>query len=53
MPVQKVDGGYRWGTKGKIYRGKDAKEKAARQGRAIKANQQKGIKKNANKADKK
>jgi hypothetical protein len=41
MPVRKVNGGYRWGTRGKIYRGKGAKKKAARQGRAIKANQNK------------
>lgn len=36
MPVRKVKGGYRWGSKGKIYK---SKAKAARQGRAIKANQ--------------
>lgn len=34
MPVRKVSGGYRWGNRGKIYRGKGAKAKAARQGRA-------------------
>jgi len=34
MPVQKVSGGYRWGSHGKIYRGKGAKAKAERQGRA-------------------
>lgn len=39
MPVQQVGDGYRWGESGKIYRGKDAKAKAARQGRAIKASQ--------------
>jgi hypothetical protein len=36
MPVRKVKGGYRYGTKGKVYR---SKAKAARQGRAIKASQ--------------
>ena len=40
MPVRRTPGGgYRYGTKGKTYYGKDAKAKAARQGRAIKANQ--------------
>lgn len=39
MPVHKVKGGYRWGTHGKIYRGKGARAKAARQGGAIKASQ--------------
>ncbi len=38
MPIRKVKGGYRWGSKGKIYRGKGAKAKAARQGRAAHAN---------------
>jgi len=36
MPVRKVKGGYRYGSKGKVYR---SKKKAARQGRAIKASQ--------------
>lgn len=36
MPTRKVPGGYRWGTKGKIYR---SKAKADKQGRAIKASQ--------------
>ena len=36
MPVRKVKGGYRWGSKGKVYK---SKAKAAKQGRAIKANQ--------------
>lgn len=35
MPVQKAKGGYRWGKSGKVYRGKGAKAKAAKQGRAI------------------
>lgn len=37
MPVRRVKGGYRYGSKGKLYRGKGAKAKAARQGRAIEA----------------
>lgn len=41
MPVRKVKGGYRYGTKGKLYKGRGAKAKAARQGRAIKASQSK------------
>jgi hypothetical protein len=40
-PVRRVKGGYRWGKSGKVYRGKGAKAKAARQGRAIKANKKK------------
>ena len=39
MPVQKSSGGYKYGSKGKVYRGKGAKAKAAKQGRAIKASQ--------------
>lgn len=42
MPVRKVKGGYRWGSKGKIYK---SKAKAARQGRAIKASQNRRRKK--------
>jgi hypothetical protein len=38
MPVRKVKGGYRWGSKGKTY---PQKSKAAKQGRAIHANQAK------------
>lgn len=34
MPVRRVGGGYRWGKSGKTYRGKGAKAKAAKQGRA-------------------
>lgn len=38
MPVRRTKGGgYKYGTKGKTYRGKGAKAKAARQGRAIQA----------------
>lgn len=36
MPVHKVKGGYKWGTKGKVYK---SKAKAQKQGRAIKASQ--------------
>ncbi len=39
MPVRKTSGGYRYGASGKLYKGKGAKAKAARQGRAIKASQ--------------
>jgi hypothetical protein len=39
MPVRKSGGGYKWGSSGKVYRGKGAKAKAARQGRAVKASQ--------------
>jgi hypothetical protein len=39
MPVQKAGGGYRWGSSGKVYTGKGAKARAARQGRAVKASQ--------------
>ena len=40
MPVRKVaKGGYQWGKSGKVYHGKGAKKKAAKQGRAIKASQ--------------
>ena len=42
MPVQKVmkngKTGYRWGKTGKVYTGKDAKQRATKQGKAIKAN---------------
>lgn len=38
MPVQKVKGGYRYGKTGKVYK---SRRKAERQGRAIKANQNK------------
>lgn len=37
MPVKKSGGGYKYGDKGKTYRGKGAKSKAKRQGRAIHA----------------
>ena len=38
MPVRKVKGGYRYGTKGKVYK---SKIKAQKQGRAIRASQHK------------
>ena len=38
MPVRKVKGGYRWGTKGKVYK---SKAKAQKQGRAIQAQKKK------------
>jgi len=45
MPVKSCTkngkSGKKWGNKGKCYTGKNAKSKAARQGRAIKANQNK------------
>jgi len=38
MPVHNLGGGkYRWGGHGKVYSGKGAKAKAARQGRAAHA----------------
>ena len=37
MPVHKTkDGGYQWGTTGKVYYGANAKKKAEEQGYAIK-----------------
>ena len=41
MPVRKVKGGYQYGSSGKVYHGKGAKSRAKKQGRAIKANQNK------------
>ena len=38
MPVKKYRGGFKYGSKGKVYRGKDAKTKAKKQGQAIEAN---------------
>ena len=47
MPVQRCTengkSGYRWGSKGKCYTGPDAKQKAAKQGRAIETNKSKGL----------
>lgn len=39
MPVRKVKGGHRYGKKGKLYRGKGARQKAEKQGMAIRASQ--------------
>jgi hypothetical protein len=39
MPVRRVRGGFKWGKSGKLYKGKGAKAKAAKQGRAVKASQ--------------
>ncbi len=44
MPVRKVKGGYKWGSKGKTYKGPGAKKKAAKQGRAAYANGYRGKK---------
>jgi len=46
MPVHKTkSGGYQWGKTGKVYYGSGAKEKATKQGIAIKISQEKGKKK--------
>jgi hypothetical protein len=46
MPIRKTKGGaYKYGTKGKAYKGKGARSKAEKQGRAIKASQAKKKKK--------
>lgn len=42
MPVNKVNGGYKFGKSGKPYKGKGAKRKAREQTRAIYANRYKG-----------
>lgn len=42
MPVHKKGGGYQWGGHGTVYRGKGAKAKALRQGRAAYAGGYKG-----------
>ncbi len=42
MPTKKVKGGYKWGSKGKVYKNKADADK---QGRAIKASQSKKKKK--------
>lgn len=34
MPIRKAKGGYKWGSRGKVYRGRGGKAKAARQARA-------------------
>jgi hypothetical protein len=36
MPLQRCEGsGWRWGQKGKCYKGKDAKKRAIKQGLAV------------------
>lgn len=40
-PVRKVKGGYKYGGKGKVYKGKGGKKKAQKQGRAIQASKRK------------
>ena len=37
MPIRKTGGGYKYGSRGKLYKGKGARAKAAKQGRAIEA----------------
>jgi len=37
MPIHEEDGGYQWGGHGKVYRGKGAKVKAAKQAAAAHA----------------
>lgn len=41
MPVQPCSGGHKYSTKGKCYKGKESRAKAARQGRAIEASKAK------------
>jgi len=43
MPVYKVQGGYRWGEHGKVYK---HREDAVKQGRAIQADKAKRKKRN-------
>lgn len=42
MPVHKKAGGFQWGSKGKVYKGKGAAAKAAKQGRAAYAHGYRG-----------
>jgi hypothetical protein len=37
MPLERAGGGWRWGKRGKVYRGLAARGRALRQGRAIEA----------------
>jgi hypothetical protein len=37
MPIRKVKGGYQWGWHGKVYRGRGARKKAAKQAAAAHA----------------
>ena len=45
MPVKKSKGGYQYGDSGKVYKGKGAKKKAGKQGRAIQASKRARAKK--------
>ena len=42
MPVHSNGSGFQWGSHGKVYKGKGAKEKAAKQGAAAFANGYRG-----------
>jgi len=42
MPVHRKNGGYQWGSHGKVYRGIGARKRAAAQGRAAYASGYKG-----------
>ncbi len=42
MPVRKASSGYQWGSSGKVYRGRGARKKAERQGRAAHASGYRG-----------
>lgn len=42
MPILQTGGGYRWGGRGKVYKGPGAKAKAAKQARAAYASGYKG-----------
>ena len=46
MPFIYTGGGVKWGKHGKLYKGKDAKKKAEKQMKAIKASQARRKKKN-------
>jgi hypothetical protein len=50
MPVRKVQGGYKWGSTGKVYK---TKAEAERQGRAIHASTVKSFKQTAKTAKRK
>lgn len=43
MPLKKVKGGYKYGSKGKVYK---QRSKAAKQGKTIKASKKKEIRQN-------
>ena len=46
MPVRKIKGGYKWGSKGKLYKGKGARRKAVKQGFAALYRQRRKRKRN-------